>query len=803
MYKIYFKNAIKNIKRQPLYSFISILVLSLGLTSVITLFIWITNEKSFDKFNIKYNEIYRVVINGKIDNLIINSAHTGSPLAKSLVNNFPVVKKATRILNVGSVEASCEEQNVSEVNVLGVDSSFFKIFSVDFIQGSSREILTNPNEAIITRKTAVKLFGDKDAINKNIEFSIDGEKRNFLITGIVNEFPVQSHFHFDVLFSMNTLNWTNNEQWLSTDFFTYILLQKGIDLDSFKERLNDFTSIMIAPVIKGLQNNSNKEWKNSKNYFKHDLQKLTDIHLHSDFNDEFEQNGDIAYIKLFYFILLLLLISTVSIFINLTKVRLNKASKEIYVRKVHGASTMSIFQRFIFEIILLVIISLIVSFIFLETLVPLIQKSIDVSSMIYNGFTVFVSILMFVLVIIFVGFTTIPSFAKINLPILASSKHFYNTKKVNYNLLMMIQLIISVIVIFGTLVIRNQLQFMENEKLGMNKEGIITIRGIIKLGDKLDVYKNTLLENSNIKHASYSYTLAGKQFPNIACKKIDENSSESFVMSFCPCDDDFKDVFQLQMKEGRFFSKDFSTDSKTVIINETAANLLKFSNPINESIEFGGEHFRIIGVVKDFHFDTKQKEIKPMVFVTMPSVYSHWLPNFLSVKVNSNNIKSTIDFMQIQWNKYASESLFTYSFFEFDYDKLYSKEAKAKHLLFIFSILSLIIVVIGLISISLENIQQRTKEIGIRKVNGATIIDILKVLNQKYMYMSIISLVIALPIAYYLANDWLHNFAYRVEINLWIYLLTSSLILLITLITISFQSYKAALQNPVETLKYE
>ncbi|MFC0875766.1 ABC transporter permease [Saccharicrinis sp. FJH2] len=797
MSKINLKSISLNLKRHSLYSITSIISITLGLTVILTLSNWIFIEKSFDKFHKNQQDIYRVVINGKAGDLIIKSARTGAPLAKSLENNFPEVKAATRILKIGSVEVTTEDKNALYLKAYGVDTSFFSIFDVSFINGYNKEILSNPNEVILTEKAANRLFGSNNVAGNKLDFFIDGNKHTFTIKSVVNNFPNESHFHFDILFSMNTLRWTDNEQWLSTDFYTYLLLQKNIDIENLQKKINEYTLNYIAPIIKDFNNAS---LTNSENYFRHDLQKLTDIHLHSNFNDELEQNGDVIYIKLFVSVLVLILIITSSIFITLTKIRIHKSHKEIYVRKVSGARNDSLFYKFLSEIIIITVISIFISFILLETLVPLILKIENFRFT--DNFSNYIILLTVSLMIAFtVAMVSIPSTIKQSLSSLINRNHNIS-KKNSFNALMVIQLVISVIVIFSTLIINRQLRYMENDELGMTKENIINVKGIDKLGNSLESFKNSLLNNPEIEQVTYSYTIPGEQFPEIACKKIIKGSKESFVMAFCPCDFSFKDVFQLEILQGRFFSNDYSNDNK-IVINESAAKILRYNNVLNNSIEFGGKTFKIIGVVKNFHFDSKQKEIKPMAFVTMPTVYAHWIPNYLSIKTGNNNSVSTVAFLEKQWKKFTSDNYLKYSFFENSYNSLYSKETYARRILIILSVIAMVIITLGLVSISIENIQQRTKEVGIRKVNGATVSNVVKMLNQKYFLMLILSLFIAFPVAYYVIDNWLQSFAYRINIGVGIFFITSVLLILVTILSINIQVYRAAIQNPVMTLKDE
>ncbi len=797
MSKINLKNTAKNLKRHSLYSITSIISIALGLTIIIILSHWVINEKCFDKFHKNQQNIYRVVINGKAGDLIMKSARTGAPLAKSLESNFPEITDATRILKIGSVEVTNGDKNAFYLTAYGVDINFFSIFDVNFINGYKKEILSNPNEVVLTEEAANRLFGSNNVAGNKLEFFIDGNKYTFIVKSVVSNFPNESHFHFDILFSMNTLKWTDNEQWLSTDFYTYLLLQKNIDIENLQKKINEYTLNYIAPIIKDFNNAS---LTNSENYFRHDLQKLTDIHLHSNFNDELEQNGDLIYIRLFVSVLALILIITSSIFITLTKIRMNKSHKEIYVRKISGARNDNLFYRFLSEIILITVISIILSFILLETVVPLIL-GIENFRFIDNLSSYIILLAVSILVVLTVALVSIPSTIKQSLSSLISRKN-NSSKNNSFNVLMVIQLVISIIVIFGTLIINRQLLYMADDELGMTKENIINIKGVDKLGNSLQSFKNSLLNNPEIEQVSYSYTIPGEQFPEIACKKINKESKESFVMAFCPCDFSFKNVFQLEILQGRFFNSEYSND-KRIVINESAAKILQYDNALNNSIEFGGEIFKIIGVVKNFHFDSKQKEIKPMAFVTMPAVYSHWIPNYLSIRTANNNSISTIRYLENQWKKFTLDNELKYSFFENSYDNLYNKEAHARRLLIILSVISLIVISLGLVSISIENIQKRTKEIGIRKVNGATVFNVVEMLNKKYIWMITFSLFIAFPVAYFIMDNWLQSFAYRINIGVGIFFITSFLLILVTILSINIQVYRAAIQNPVMTLKDE
>jgi len=798
MFFNHLKTSLRYIIRNRGYSLINISGLSIGIATSILILLFVVNELSYDRFHEKSDRIYRIGVEALIGNTEIHQVHTPARLPVAQYDFFPEIEYVTRITNWTNRKVEYNDRVFMEPRVRYVDSTFFDIFTVEFLSGQPSTALSEPNSVVITQKIAAKYFGDENPMDKVLRFD---EDKNLKVTGVVKVWPSNSHIHFDLLVSLHTFEGlANNKAWFSNNFANYFVLNGNADIESVEARFPEF-------VDKYLFGGKYQEALDKGNSWEYYLQPVTSIHLHSDLSGEFDSTGKASYIYIFFVVAIFILLIACINFMNLATAKSAYRSKEVGVRKVFGSTRMNLIKQFYRESLLISFISLIAAIILviivLNFFPEVFGKELDLG-FISMPFAIILLVILGLIVGIISG--SYPAlFLSSFQPIIVLKGYMQKGGKRSLlrSILVIFQFFISVTLIICTFIVYQQLQFLQNENLGFNKENIIVVKNPETLGDKLDVFKQEVEQFSFVRGASICNLLPGTPFSNIGYGA--EDVDFSFSLNMCLCDEDYKDVLNLEMVEGRFFSDEYQTDSMGIIINEAAWELLGYDDPINKKINDWWEerhYFHVIGVIKDFHYESMHQNIRPMGLLNIDGPYD-WGANFVSVKVIPGDYQAMIQKINSIWDQYASGLAFDYSFLEQDYDALYKGEAQTRKLFVIFTILAIFIASLGLLGLASFLIEQKTKEIGIRKTLGASTGQITGILTKEFIRWVIIANVLAWPIAWYLMDLWLQNFEYRISQSWWIFVLASIISLFIAMFTVSFQTIKTTRKNPIDALRYE
>lgn len=809
MLQNYIKLAWRNIVRHKFISAINISGLAIGLTCCLLITAYIVNELSYDKFNANADRTYRVTRifydgNGA-ENLHLSAV--APPFGPLLQTAFPDIEKMTRLYPAGTVSLKYSDKLFNEHDSYFADENFAKIFTVDIVKGDTKNALVNPYSVMITPELAKKYFGDEDPINKSL--IIDNSKHAFTVTGIFNPFPVNAHMHPNMLMSFSTLRDTAlyGEKQLETNFgnnafYTYLLFPENYNVASIEKQLPSFLDNYVhfpkAP----------QTYKTSKGTAL-TLQKLTDIHLRSHLDDEIENNGDIKRVYIFSVIALFILIIACINYMNLSSARSVIRAKEIGVRKVVGAQRSEIIRQFLGESVLITWIALLIAIMLSAVLLPGINKisglNLSLQSLLRWQIIVPLLLLPFIVGIISGIYPAIfmSSFKPVSV---LKGVLKVGTGSVSFRkALVVVQFGISIFLIVATAVVFKQLRYMQQTSLGFNKDYVVDIGYDRSLTPRYDAFRNDLLRNPAIKEIGRS--------SRIPSGRLLDGQGASFLMGAkmqpskidikCLATDyGFIPAYGMQMAAGRNFSKDYVTDTANFIINETAVKALGWGNAdkaIGRDMTYGGTKGKIIGVVKDFHFESLHQNIIPLVFF-MPS---HGYYYHISIKVSGNNLPSALAAIQSTWRNYLPNDPYEYSFVDDKFQKLYTAEQQQESFVTIFSCIAIFIACLGLFGLSSFTISQRIKEIGVRKVLGASIPQIVAELSKDFMKLVLIASALALAGAWWAMDKWLQDFAYRVNIGWVIFILAPLAALLIAFATIGFQSVKAALVNPVKSLRSE
>jgi putative ABC transport system permease protein len=803
MIKNYLKVAARSILKQKGFSIINIVGLAIGIACSILIFIFVTHELSYDRFHEKSERIYRLAVRASVGDTKIRQTYSSSMTFKRLLAEFPEIETGVKFLNLGRTPIVLGEKTYYESKFFAVDSTFFDVFSVPLIHGDPRTVLTEPNTMVISRDTAIKYFGNTDASGKILraEFSYGIGGIDFEITGVSENLPSNSHFHYDLLVSSATFpNFINDPGWSSNNFVSYFVLREGASPQKLGEKIKEFTR-------KYMGGEKYDAWVAKGNYWEFYLQPITKIHLTSDLNGEFEANGNETYVYIFSVISIIILLIACINFMNLSTAKSSLRAKEVGMRKVVGSGRRRLVIQFLSESTLLSYIALAIGIGIVIILLPLYKNLIGRQLEIhyFDNFVVIPSLLALGLIVGVIS-GSYPAFFLSSFKPIAVLKGMTSGGKGGSwmrNILVVFQFTISIFLIIGTLVVNQQLRFFQTKKLGFDKEQVLVIRNPGALGSNTASFKEALRKYSSIMNVSGSNTLPGRSFGNIGFGA--EGVDESFTLNLCVCDYDFLDTLKLELSKGRFFSKEFASDSHAAVLNEKAVELLGWDDPIGKRINNWAENrgnFTVIGVIKDYHYESLHQEIRPQALFLSGGYYQRG-EGYISVRLNTENVPGTIKDVESTWKNFAPNKPFEYSFLDEDYDRLYLNEKQTRKLFSIFSFLAIFIACLGLFGLASFIADRKTKEIGIRKILGASVPRIVNILNKSFVKWVIVANLVAWPVAWFVMDRWLQNFAYRIDLSLWMFALAAVLALLIALITVSFQSVKAALRNPADSLRYE
>ena len=807
MIKNYFKIALRNLMKYKFISFINLFGLTVGLTCCMLILAYIVNELSFDKYNRNANNIYRVTRlfkNPETGAPSLNLATIAPPFGPLLENDFKDIKKITRLIDFSGISLRYEDKNFNEQNVYYADENLFAVFDVDVIKGNPAKALNNPFSVMLTEETAKKYFGNEDPMNKVLKMD---NQFSLKVTGIYKAFPSNAHLHPGMMISFITLKDTAiygdenlRTNWGSNNFYTYLLMPKDFDP---KKMETQFPAFLDRHIHEGDKYKSS-QWTSLS------LQKLTDIHLRSHTDVEAEENGDIKRVWIFSAIALFILLIACINYMNLSTARSALRAREIGIRKAVGANRKEIIAQFLSESVMISWVAMILAFVLTWMGLPWLNK--------LSGQALSINILLqskILIAIFFIPFVVgimsgiYPALFMSSFKPVKVLKGLVKVGGANISfrkILVTAQFAISIILIISTAVVFKQLNYMQNKSLGFDREHIITMTYNSALNNTYESFRNELLSNSNIKKVARSSRIPTGRLLDAMGTRI--NRGDSLVpanadLKFVSADQEFLSTYGVKVVAGRDFSKDFSTDTSAFLINEAAVQALGLKSnqdALGKDINYGSRYGKLVGVINDFHFESMHQKIVPLILMIPRNV------NFfgrISVKVAGNNIPSAISNIQNAWKKFLPDTPFEYTFLDENFERLYKSEQKQGTIFTVFACIAIFIACLGLLGLSAFSITQRIKEIGIRKVLGASVSSIVGLFSKDFLKLVIIAAVIAFPVAWYAMNNWLQDFAYRTGISWWIFLIAGIIAASIALFTISFQAIKAALANPVESLRTE
>ena len=806
MLKNYFKTAFRNLKKHKTFSFINIAGLSIGIAVCFIIMMYVQNELSFDRFNKNADRIVRVVFKADINGGKIFEANVMPPVAQAMKNDYPEVQDATRLQQGGTPKITYKDKTFKDDEMAFVDPNFFKIFTLPLVEGDSKTALQQPNTIIITKAIAKKYFGDENPLGKTLVFP-DNKNASFKVTGVIDKVPANSHFHFDLFASMLSLDDAKSDSWMGSNFFTYLMLKKGADYKKLESKLPGMVEKYMGPQIQQSMGISLKQFITKGNHLGFALQPLTSIHLYSHANYELSPSGNAMYVYIFGAIAIFMLLIACINFINLSTASASQRAKEVGVRKVIGSGKSQLIKQFLIESALLVFIALLISYFLVQFALPLFN-TISGKDLHFNFNLKIIS--AFIGLGLLVSFIAglYPAFYLSSFKPIEVLKGKFTPGNKSFGLrssLVVFQFFISVGLIIGTIVVWQQMKFIQNKSLGYDKEQLLIIPNSYALGKNEEVYKQEMLNDPRIINATVSsYKPAGPSASNNTLVYPEGHDNEMMRTLGYSVDENYIPTFEMKMANGRNFSKNFATDSTAMVINETAAKAFGWNDQaaIGKKIVRGNSTrgkdvpFHVIGVVKDFNFQSLHQPVTPLLMTLDPT-------SGLIFKVKTADIKGLLATMKTKWDQFNTGEPFTFTFMDDLYNKTYAAEQNTGTILNIFALLTILVACLGLFGLATYTAEQRTKEIGIRKVLGASVTSVTKMLSKDFIKLVFIACLIAFPLSWWAMNKWLQSFAYRINISWWIFLIAGVTAILIAVITVSFQAIKAAIANPVESLRSE
>jgi len=801
MTRNYIKTAFRSLLKNKGFTIINVLGLALGLATCLLIVFYVVDELSYDRFNTKADRIYRVNTDIKFGGNTSSYAIAPPPLAASL-SNFPEVEKAVRLITCIGTRFKKGNENIIENQVAYADPGVFDVFTLPMIDGNPKNALTEPNTIVITERAALKYFNRTNVVGQYL-FRVT-ENKNFKVTGVIRNMPAQSHFNFDYLLSMPSLATSRDNNWNNFSFSTYILFKPGVDYRNFEPKLNTLTRQHFGEA-------NYAKMEKSGNYIRVNLTPLKDIHLLSNRQYELGSNSSITYVYIFSAIALFVLLIACINFMNLSTARSANRAREVGVRKVLGSSRKSLIAQFMSESIMVTLFATVIAVLTAWALLPLFNQmsgkelSISLSTLAW----LFPSLIAIVLVVgVLAG--SYPAFYLSGFQPIHVLKGKLSTgfKGSNFrSFLVILQFSISIFLIIGTLVIYNQLNYIQHKDLGFDRNRVLVIKNVSVLGNAKTL-KNEIKRIPGIENATISGFLptGSLRAPDAVFANKTPDPKSAMFTEVWPVDEDYLNTMGMSIEKGRNFSGQLKTDSSSMIINETAARMLGFYNdPLNKKLyspeDHGGKtivkEYTIIGVLKDFNFKSLRDNITPVVMKLADN------NDALSVKIKAQNPTPFASKIEQAWNSLSPNQHFEYSFMDDDFDAAYKLEQRTGTLFLSFTTLAIIIACLGLFGLAAYAAEQRNREIGIRKVLGASVAAITTLLSKDFIKLVLISIVIAAPLAWWAMHQWLQGFAYRQNIQWWVVASAAFGSIIIAFITISFQSIKAAMANPVDSLKSE
>lgn len=809
MFSNFLKTALRNIFRHRIYVIVNILGLAVGFACSLLIFLFVIHELGFDKFNEKYDRIYRLYLVGKFGESEIKGAWTAAPTARAMIQEFPEVESACRMTSWDETLVQVGENKYIESDLALADSSFFDIFTMPLISGNPKKALTMPNSVVLTRSQAIKYFGNGEALGQHLRIGTDTNL--YTVTGVMEEVPENSHFNFKLLISFVTHPRAQEDFWLSNSFATYVLLKEGTALESVQDKMPGIVTKYVGPQVETTLGLDLKTFVETGNRYGLYLQPLSDIHLNPEIGSDFKQPNDRKYIFVFSGVALLILIVAGINYMNLSTARSARRAREVGLRKVMGSTRGLLIRQFMIESLILTFIALAIAITVVELVLPFFNNLLQVQLSVgyFSRWYVIPGLIILAMLIgIFSG-----SYPAMFLASFMPVRVLYGKLKLGLSnarirsFLVVFQLAISIFLILSSIIIYKQIHYMVNKDLGFDKEQLLVIRRMEALSRKIPAFKQEIAKIPGVVSSTNSTAIPGYPNNNNGFQIEGRSAEQAALMQVNWVDYDYMKTYKIPLVSGRAFDREFPSDSTMMIINEEAVRRFALTDPYTTRFIEPGRTMEerrlhdVLGVAKNFHFQSLRMTIDPHVFMMKP-VWWDW-PGYLTIRLSGDNMKGTIDAIENTWKTFTGDQPFQYFFLDQEFEKFYKEEKRTARIAVAFSILAIFIACLGLFGLTSFATEQRAREISLRKVLGSSVPGIVMLFTREVTLLVLYSVIPAWALTYFLMHKWLLNFKYHVSFQPQEFVLSFVIALFIALATVCYRTYRAAMENPAEILKYE
>jgi len=805
MFNNLLKHSIRSFKRQRAYIIINILGLAIGIACSLLITLYVINEASYDRFNVKKDRIFRVILNGKIGGQEITGAFTPAVMGPTLPKEFPEVEDFLRMDGVGPTVVEYEQQVFTDNNVIQADSSFFNFFTVPVIKGDPNNLLNSPHKVVLSETTARKIFGNENPIDRLIKIGSDSTK--YVITGVMEDIPSNAHFEASIVTSFMTNPRSREQVWLNNSFSLYLLLKPNSSYTTVDSKFTDLIVKYVGPEVQKYMGTTIEEFLKRGNKYRFFLQKLTDIHLDNTMQGGFKAPSDPKYLIIFGTIAILIVVIAAINFMNLATAQASRRSKEVGIKKIGGSTRGMLITQFLTESFILAFVSLILALAIIKLSLQYFNNLLGtkLSLALFGEWYTIPALLLFTAIVgIMSG--SYPAFFLSSFNPYEVLKGNASSSKSNGRLrriLVVFQFAVSILLIVGTLIMNRQIKYMLNKDVGFNKEQLIVIERAHIIGNKMKSFKESVKMLPGVINISSSTAIPGRTNNNNGYM-IEGRKDETYLMTTSWVDYDFLDTYGMKLESGRVFNESFTTDKQACILNESAVKNFSITDLEKTRIlrpgENGAEAVSIIGVVKNFNFESLRNPIQPYILL-LQDENNYW--GYITIRLSPANYSLSINGIEKIWKEYSSNAPLQYYFQDADFEKMYTQEKQNARMAMIFSLLAIFIAALGLFGLTSFTVEQKTKEIGVRKAMGSSMAGIYFGISKEIIMLVSISALIAWPVIYYYAGKWLENFYYKINLGFFSFIAGLCIALAIALITISYRVIKAARINPAQSLKYE
>jgi len=808
MFTNYLKIAWRTLRKQRGLTFINIVGLATGLTCCMLIMLYVLDELSYDRYNQKADRIYRVQTDVKFGGNDMHFATSPDPIGPTLKKDYPQVEQFVRLHERGTwlVKRTGETTNLREDHIIFADSTLFDVFTLPLVAGNSKRALAEPNTVVISESAAKRHFGSQNPMGQTLVFNND---KAYKVSGVMRDMPKNAHFHSDFFLTMLNDEYTWG-QWLSNNHHTYILLKPGSNPALFTQYFDTIIRKYIGPKVQESMGASMEQFRKAGNTLAYWLIPLTDIHLRSKQQIELSPNGDMQYVYIFSAVALFILLIACINFMNLATARSSNRAREVGVRKVMGSKRQQLIGQFMTESVLTTVLAMLLALLLVAVALPgfnaIATKKLSIIQLVspyYLPFLVALPIVVGLLAGIYPAFF-LSSFEPISV-LKGKINASFRSSGLRSGLVVF-QFAMSVVLIIGTLIVYRQITYIQTKNVGFNRNQVVTVNDVYAIGKQAETFRQEVLRLPGVVSGSVSGYLPTpsnrSDTPFWAEGQTDMNKGA--VMQNWGVDYDYLNTLGMTVVQGRNFSRDFGSDLSGIILNEAAVKVLGFKNPVGQRIfRFNDEQgksrqaFTVVGVVKNFHFESLRRDIGALSMILSPN------SGAASFRIGSGNLPVLMKQIEAKWKQVAPGQPFSYQFMDDSFDEMYRAEQRVGTIALTFAGLAILIACLGLFGLAAFMAEQRTKEIGVRKVLGASVGSIVTLLSKDFLKLVLVAIIIASPLAWYAMNNWLQDFAYRIDIEWWYFALAGLLAVGIALLTVSFQSIRAALMNPVKSLRSE